>query len=194
MCSLSSFHCVLTIGCRRGRYALAPRSLSELQPYLRANFQEDIIECTICHEVSRYVHCSSNKQLTNDWMKMITVGIGCSGDKCQQRMHQNCFVAYGKRKERPTCSVCEAPWPKNLDNGYGNLRPVGEDAAQEGDDFKQGRRRQTSDDDEDEGDEGFDEDMEESQQIPTQPSQRRKSSRKGKEKAQQVEEDEDEDE
>ena len=37
---------------RRGRYSLSPRTLLELYPYLKANYGDEMIECTICHEVS----------------------------------------------------------------------------------------------------------------------------------------------
>jgi hypothetical protein len=36
---------------RRGRYSLSARTLLELQSYLRAEYPDEVLECTICLEV-----------------------------------------------------------------------------------------------------------------------------------------------
>lgn len=37
---------------RRGRYSLSQRALTELQQYLRNAYPDQILDCTICFEVS----------------------------------------------------------------------------------------------------------------------------------------------
>ena len=38
---------------RRGRYSLSTRTLLELLPYLKSNYPDECLECTICMEVRR---------------------------------------------------------------------------------------------------------------------------------------------
>ena len=111
-------------------------------------------------------------------------------------MHQHCFAVFtgqGKPNKKGVeieCPACKQAWPKAPDRG--DLKPIGEEAAQDGDDFRR-RTRRTPDEDDDEEDEE-DEEVDASQQTeePSQPTQRRQSTRKGKGKAT-VEDDEDED-
>lgn len=42
--------------CRRGRYALAARSLLELGPYLKSTYGEDVFECHFCGKVGSLFH------------------------------------------------------------------------------------------------------------------------------------------
>ncbi|KAJ3915764.1 Nse1 non-SMC component of SMC5-6 complex-domain-containing protein [Lentinula edodes] len=116
---------------KRGRYSLSSRSLLELLPYIKSTYSEEMIECTICHEV-------------------LTKGVACKRDNCKARMHYHCFKAYRRRKS--ACPVCSLDWPQNVtDDG---LLPVGELAIRDGDDgIRQTRDTVDSDDDEEMEDE-----------------------------------------
>ncbi|KAJ3798711.1 Nse1 non-SMC component of SMC5-6 complex-domain-containing protein [Lentinula aff. detonsa] len=116
---------------KRGRYSLSPRSLLELLPYIKSTYTDDIIECTICHEI-------------------VTKGIACKRDNCKARMHYHCFETY--RRRHPNCPACSLNWPQNVtDNG---LLPVGELAIRDGDDgSRQTRGSPDSDSDEEMEDE-----------------------------------------
>ena len=38
--------------CRKGRYSLGARALLELKPYLEETYEEQCLECIICHDVN----------------------------------------------------------------------------------------------------------------------------------------------
>ena len=40
---------------RRARYSLSTRALLELLPYLKSNYPEECLECTICFEVGFFL-------------------------------------------------------------------------------------------------------------------------------------------
>ncbi|KAF9069917.1 Nse1 non-SMC component of SMC5-6 complex-domain-containing protein [Rhodocollybia butyracea] len=147
---------------KRGRYSLSSRALLELLPYLKSTYPDEIIECTICHEI-------------------ITKGIACKRDNCKTRMHYHCFKVYRRRKG--TCPACSLDWPQNpTDNG---LLAVGELAIRDGDD-----KRQSRDDSDDGEDEDMEDD--EPVQTQAKPRQQRsQSGRKGKSKKVDVESEED---
>ncbi|KIK59760.1 hypothetical protein GYMLUDRAFT_44212 [Collybiopsis luxurians FD-317 M1] len=109
---------------KRGRYSLSSRSLLELLPYLKSTYPDEIVECTICHEI-------------------LTKGIACQRDNCKTRMHYHCFNTYRKRKG--TCPACSIEWPPTDKL----LLPVGELAVRDGDDKRQVRDSSESDDNED---------------------------------------------
>jgi hypothetical protein len=44
---------------RKGRYSLSPRAILELQPYLKSTYPDEIMDCTICFEVSVSANLSS---------------------------------------------------------------------------------------------------------------------------------------
>lgn len=50
LCYVSENHIDICV-VRRGRYSLSSRSLLELLPYIKSTYSEEMIECTICHEV-----------------------------------------------------------------------------------------------------------------------------------------------
>ncbi|PCH38085.1 hypothetical protein WOLCODRAFT_52070, partial [Wolfiporia cocos MD-104 SS10] len=139
---------------KRGRYSLSPRTLLELQPYLRSTYPDEILECTVC-------------------MEMVTQGIACYTPQCKTRLHQYCFTNY--RKINQNCPACNCNWSTDLNNS--KLKHVGEAAFREGQD--QGRRRprrqSTPESDEDAEDRETNVDL-------SQPSQPMQSQAKGKKK------------
>ncbi|KAL0071515.1 hypothetical protein AAF712_001372 [Marasmius tenuissimus] len=152
---------------KRGRYSLSPRTLLELYPYMKASYPNELIECTICHEV-------------------ITRGMACHTRNCSVRMHFHCFKTFRNRKGE--CPQCKAEWPKEATDRP--LVPVGEAAVRDGED---GKRRVRVRDNSD----GEDEDMEPSQtqsQSQSGPSQTQTQRKKGKSKKMVVDDDDDEEE
>ncbi|KAF9264808.1 hypothetical protein L218DRAFT_817999, partial [Marasmius fiardii PR-910] len=115
---------------KRGRYSLSPRTLLELYPYLKGTYPDEILECTICHEV-------------------LTKGIACHTPNCTVRMHYHCFKTFARRNG--ACPQCKADWPREVD---GKLIPVGEDAVQDEKDVgKRHVRARTSTGSDDSGEE-----------------------------------------
>lgn len=51
---------------RKGRYSLSPRALLELQPYLKSTYPDEILDCTICFEVSCLCHTFQSTTTLND--------------------------------------------------------------------------------------------------------------------------------
>jgi hypothetical protein len=143
---------------RKGRYSLTTRSTVELQTYITNTFPNDILHCTVCHE-------------------MVFRGIRCYTRNCEGVLHSHCYAAY--KRARQTCPVCDTPWNGDSE---GKLKKVGEGAFVEGQD-KHARARRRTDDDEDEDEDEVvyheDEDGESRSRRSTQPSQRQKKG-KGK--------------
>jgi hypothetical protein len=143
----------------KGRYSLTTRSTVELQIYIANTFPNDVLHCTVCHE-------------------MVFRGIRCYTRNCEGLLHSHCYAAY--KRARQTCPVCETSWNGDSE---GKLKKIGEGAFVEGQD-KHARVRRRSDEDEDDDedevvyyeDEGGDAEAGGS----TQPSQ---SQKKGKGKA-----------
>ncbi|KAF8557236.1 hypothetical protein OG21DRAFT_1505435 [Imleria badia] len=150
---------------KRARYSLSTRALLELLPYLKSNYPEECLECTICLEI-------------------VTRGAGCNTPNCKTKMHYHCFKKH--RARRAQCPSCAVDWPQDATS----LKPVGEAAAKDGQ--EEGRRTRgksttASDEDEDEDEIRMDEDEAE-------PSQPKKSQRRGKKKTVTMDVDEDEEE
>ena len=141
---------------RKGRYSLTTRSTVELQTYITNTFPNDILHCTVCHE-------------------MVLRGVKCYTRNCEGMLHSHCYAAY--RRARQTCPVCETPWNGDSE---GKLKKVGEGAFVEGQDKHARARRRTDDDeDEDEDEDGVvyhEDDGGEEVEVgaSTQPSQTRK--------------------
>ncbi|PPQ86853.1 hypothetical protein CVT25_012572 [Psilocybe cyanescens] len=98
---------------KAGHYSLSTRSLLELLPYLKSNYPDEILECTICLDI-------------------MTRGIACHTVNCKTRLHFHCFANYRRRHD--TCPSCSTAWPRGAKDKP--LLPVGE-GAYAGD----GRRR-----------------------------------------------------
>ena len=142
---------------RKGRYSLTVRSIVELQTYITNTFPNDVLHCTICHE-------------------MIFRGVRCYTRNCEGMLHSHCYAAY--RRARQACPVCSVPWDRDSE---GKLKRVGEGAFVEGQDkHARAKRRRDEDEDEDEGEVEYHEDEDGEDPGSTQPSQTQK---KGKGKA-----------
>ncbi|KAF8136697.1 Nse1 non-SMC component of SMC5-6 complex-domain-containing protein [Boletus edulis] len=154
---------------KRARYSLSTRALLELLPYLKSNYPEDCLECTICMEV-------------------ITRGASCNTPNCKTRIHYHCFRKL--RTRRGECPTCGVDWPQDVTG----LKPVGEAAAKGGqEDGRRTRNKSTTASDEDEDEMRMDEDEDEEPSQPKQ-SQPKQSQRRGKKKAVTMDVDEDEEE
>jgi len=143
---------------RKGRYSLTTRSTVELQTYITNNFPNDILHCTVCHE-------------------MVFRGIKCYTRNCEGTLHNHCYAAY--KRARQTCPVCDTPWNGDSE---GKLKKVGEGAFVEGQDKHAKARRRSDDEDEDEDEVVYydDEDGDDAEAgRGTQPSQTQKKG-KGK--------------
>ena len=158
----------------KGRYSLSTRTLLELLPYLKDTYPEELLECTICMEVSSLVglHRQPLSLITRRPVQIITRGIACATPNCKTRMHSHCFVNY--RKGHSGCATCKASWVgaeiragKGKDKGKGII-PVGEDAFVEGQDQRQRMRRKESEEADEEEEEEQRADSEEPSQTRTQ--------------------------
>jgi len=141
---------------RKGRYSLTARSVVELQTYITNAFPNDVLHCTVCHE-------------------MVFRGVRCYTRNCEGMLHSHCYAAY--RRARQTCPVCDSVWNGDSE---GKLKKIGEGAFVEGQDKHVRRRRAEDDEDEDEGEVVYHEDEDGEDGGVTQPSQTQK---KGKGKA-----------
>ncbi|KAG6814323.1 hypothetical protein H0H92_013448 [Tricholoma furcatifolium] len=159
---------------KRGRYSLSTRSLLELLPYLKSNYPEELLECTIC-------------------MEILTRGVACPTNNCKTRLHYHCFTTY--RRRQSTCPSCKTQWPNNHSDKP--LIPVGEGAAREGDDAKRWARNIASDEEDEEepilDDDDDDETRATQSQSQSQPKTRTQRARKSKIVDESMDVDEDED-
>ncbi|KAI0079952.1 hypothetical protein K474DRAFT_1682971 [Panus rudis PR-1116 ss-1] len=139
---------------KKGRYSLSQRTLLELSQYLKNEYPEAILECTVC-------------------MDMVTLGVHCNTPNCKGNLHQYCYNAYKRTKQ--TCPTCGNEW---------NPRPVGEGAYKEGQDKGKRRAQRKDSEEGSEEEAGEDEEASQSQSraTSTQPSQSQSRS-KGKKKA-----------
>ncbi|KAI6117685.1 Nse1 non-SMC component of SMC5-6 complex-domain-containing protein [Pisolithus croceorrhizus] len=140
---------------KRGRYSLSTRALLELSPYLKSNYPDECLECTIC-------------------MEIVTRGVACNTPACQTRMHQYCFRKLPARQAR-SCPTCQCDWPQDRRT----LRPIGEAAIRDGQDEGRRRRRKSTteaSDEEDEEDSRMDGHVP-SQSQPSQSQPRRRQTR-----------------
>ncbi|KAF9052949.1 Nse1 non-SMC component of SMC5-6 complex-domain-containing protein [Panaeolus papilionaceus] len=115
----------------RGRYSLSTRAILELGvSYLKSEYPDEIIECTIC-------------------LELMTRGIACHTPNCKIRMHTPCFMRF--RRDREICPSCGANWPREPKNKP--LIPIGEEAAKKEDDLRRRTRQTSQESDEEDGDE-----------------------------------------
>ncbi|KAF7322927.1 Phosphatidylserine synthase [Mycena chlorophos] len=128
---------------RRGRYSLSPRSLLELDRYIKSTYGKDILhECSYC-------------------LGMTTKGYACKGPNCSIHIHAPCFTRYMARGKHCPNSDCQIDWP----NDGAEMTPIGEAAVREGDDAKR-RVRRADDASEDEEEEAVESDELEETQDP----------------------------
>lgn len=72
-----------------GTYALTLRALSELDTYLRHEFEDDVLSCPQC-------------------LALVTRGVQCATPACRAAVHTSCEGAY--RARHAVCVVCGQPW------------------------------------------------------------------------------------
>jgi hypothetical protein len=147
---------------KRGRYSLSTRSLLELLPYLKSNYPEECLECTIC-------------------METVTRGAACNTRNCKTRIHHHCFAKL--RARRTQCPACGKEWPQDAKN----LIPIGEAAIKDGQDEGRRVRRKsaTASEDEQEDESRMDEDE------PSQPTQPQRRGKQKKAATMEVDDDDD---
>ncbi|KAI6045378.1 Nse1 non-SMC component of SMC5-6 complex-domain-containing protein [Pisolithus marmoratus] len=109
---------------KRGRYSLSTRALLELSPYLKSNYPDECLECTIC-------------------MEIVTRGVSCSTPACQTRMHQHCFRKLPAKQAR-SCPTCQKSTAEASDEEDEEDSKVDEHEPSQSQHFQsQRRRRQT---------------------------------------------------
>ncbi|PWN25820.1 hypothetical protein BDZ90DRAFT_281212 [Jaminaea rosea] len=107
-----------------GRLFLTPRSLLELEPWLKEQFPEHVLECAKCHDI-------------------VTKGSACSRSNCSGRLHHFCERGMpGSHNGTAKCYVCKANWEP---------LPVGEESLGTGRRPRASQATQARDDDDDEG-------------------------------------------
>ncbi|ORY06817.1 hypothetical protein K493DRAFT_202866, partial [Basidiobolus meristosporus CBS 931.73] len=85
-----------------GRYYLTQRSILELQTYLKEEFEEYILECTLC-------------------MDIVTRGERCQVGSCSGRLHLHCAERYfSARPDRKVCPLCSTAWTSSQKIGPTN--------------------------------------------------------------------------
>ncbi|CCM02353.1 uncharacterized protein FIBRA_04448 [Fibroporia radiculosa] len=117
---------------KHGRYSLSLRTLIELESYLRNNFPDELLECTLCEET-------------------VTEGIACYTANCKARLHTHCYAKYKRQKQ--ICPACSVNW--SSDANLRKLLPIGEEAFKTGQEQSKRRTRPAtteSDESEDEMD------------------------------------------
>ncbi|KAF8343941.1 Nse1 non-SMC component of SMC5-6 complex-domain-containing protein, partial [Cantharellus anzutake] len=104
---------------RHGRYSLSPRTILELEPYLKSTYEDEVLLCASCDRI-------------------VTKGLSCFVPECRVRLHEHCFNARKKAaKSRPLkCPSCDGGWSSQ------GLNKVGEEAVREGSEKSKLRRKQ----------------------------------------------------
>ncbi|KAF8274953.1 Nse1 non-SMC component of SMC5-6 complex-domain-containing protein [Lactarius quietus] len=92
---------------KKGRFSLSPRSLLELQPYLKSTYPDEVLECKGCFEI-------------------LTRGYACPKAGCKVRMHNSCYETHHRRTNGNKCPDCREDWGRP---GNDKVVPVGEAAA-----------------------------------------------------------------
>ncbi|RUO96053.1 Nse1 non-SMC component of SMC5-6 complex-domain-containing protein [Jimgerdemannia flammicorona] len=95
------------IKARNGRYSMDIRCLLELQGYLRGEYEDEILECTLCLDI-------------------LTKGQRCDVQNCSARLHHHCARNYfgPHRGEETVCMTCKTTWyAKNVvgDDGQASV-------------------------------------------------------------------------
>ncbi|KAL9980855.1 hypothetical protein ACROYT_G009494 [Oculina patagonica] len=74
-----------------GSYSLGPRAMLELHPYLKRVYEDEIVDCMMCHEIAiRGQHCT----------------------QCDGKLHNHCAARYFRGRAQKTCpnQQCGAVW------------------------------------------------------------------------------------
>ncbi|KAG9296433.1 hypothetical protein G9A89_015025 [Geosiphon pyriformis] len=78
-----------------GRYSMSPRTILELQNYLKQEFDDEIKECTLCFDI-------------------VTKGQRCIVQQCSVRLHQHCAQRYFSSQSEKVCPTCKANWRETM--------------------------------------------------------------------------------
>ncbi|CAG8581352.1 15886_t:CDS:2, partial [Acaulospora morrowiae] len=84
-----------------GRYSLSQRTILELQVYLKEEFEDNLIECTLCYDI-------------------VTQGQRCDVQQCKSRLHHHCARRYFSSQNEKICPTCKIPWKDS--NEIGEMR------------------------------------------------------------------------
>jgi len=98
---------------------LSPRTILELEPYLRSTFEDEVLICASCDRI-------------------VTKGLSCFVPECRGRLHEHCYTARKNAiKSRPLkCPSCSTDWSSQV------LNNVGEEAVREDTGKSKVRRKQ----------------------------------------------------
>jgi len=84
---------------RSGNYLrLGHRAVLELEEYFVKNFEEDVLECTLCNQI-------------------VLQGLACPQERCGKKMHLRCGLTFWKTQAQTKCIICTNEWalPKSLE-------------------------------------------------------------------------------
>lgn len=78
-----------------GSYSLGPRAMLELHPYLNRVYEDDVVECMICHMIAIKGQCC---------------------EQCEGKIHKRCAARYFQRRTVKTCpnQQCGAVWTNEI--------------------------------------------------------------------------------
>ncbi|TPX70567.1 hypothetical protein SpCBS45565_g01637 [Spizellomyces sp. 'palustris'] len=77
---------------RDGLISMSLRTILELQTYLKDQYPDRILECTLCMEI-----------VTTDYER-------CNVANCQTRLHSYCSRQYFSRRNQNNCPSCQSEW------------------------------------------------------------------------------------
>ncbi|KAM6939529.1 non-structural maintenance of chromosomes element 1 homolog [Xenentodon cancila] len=80
---------------KRGEYTLSTRCIIEMEPYIRAMYQDQVKVCHICHNIA--FQCQI-----------------CENPSCGIKIHNPCVARYFKGRTEPRCPACDDFWPHEI--------------------------------------------------------------------------------
>lgn len=108
---------------RDGFFALTPRALLELRPWLVSTFNDPDAET---HQWQRIKFCAACKDI-------VTYGLRCSNPDCTLRLHDHCQDAFWRSKRSKNCIICSEEWTGS--------RYIGERAVTTTEAYRRGKRQ-----------------------------------------------------
>ncbi|CAN9510111.1 unnamed protein product [Ophioblennius macclurei] len=79
----------------QGEYTLSTRCIIEMEPYIRAMYQDQVKMCRICHNFA--FQCQI-----------------CDNPTCGIKIHNPCVARYFKGRVEPRCPACDDFWPHEI--------------------------------------------------------------------------------
>ncbi|XP_029949681.1 non-structural maintenance of chromosomes element 1 homolog [Salarias fasciatus] len=79
----------------QGEYTLSTRCIIEMEPYIRAMYQDQVKMCHICHNFA--FQCQI-----------------CDNPACGIKIHNPCVARYFKGRVEPRCPACDDFWPHEI--------------------------------------------------------------------------------